>query len=88
VCLFSDFILNFYIIFYLFGLCLATSWSPYSLKPHTLGSPPRGMGYEGVDCSDDFRESLDDNEKRKKNLDAWSFYQRLRWKHFLYILWK
>ena len=37
-------------IFYLFGLCLASSWSPYSLKPHTLSSPPKGMGYEGVDC--------------------------------------
>ena len=21
------------------------------LKPHTLGSPPKGMGYEGVDCT-------------------------------------
>ena len=25
--------------------------SPYSLITHTLASPPRGMGYEGVDCT-------------------------------------
>ena len=53
--LFSDFFFGFLnnILFVspLFGLCLASPWSPYSLKPHTLGSPPKGMGYEGVDCN-------------------------------------
>ena len=38
-------------MFYLFGLCLSSSCNPYSLYSlPTLGSPPKGMDDEGVDC--------------------------------------
>ena len=41
--------------FFFFAFFKVRFWSPshdtYSLITHTLGYPPRGMSYEGVDCT-------------------------------------